>query len=433
MRLHFAFVFGIVLLGGCNLSVPNGLFGCGQAADCPSGYFCWSSDSRCYDSKEPECAPRTCEEIIADFASLGIPIECGALPDGCDGSIECGGCPQGEACGANGQNFICGCEENSCSSFAGGAECGVIPTRCGGGEQAVFCGTCLGSQVCVENRCVCPTGADCGEGCGDRCGPDEVCVAGECCEPTYPCAENECSPPGGFPNGCGGVTQCPECRDGEDCVLSNEVVFECLGDCTCEAQGVECGNATICGSPTLCGTCQDNGFEDGFRCQSGRCVCADQFELNDQVKDATLLCGPGAGSNCMQDFWGVEVQATLHDSQDLDYYELRALDAPTPIIAQVLGGPSDRLLFLTYLCPDGKSGLYECSGWEEEIEGTKYCISEGEPVVIERRCEPGSTGGPEPGVGTVRVIVAANQFDGTCDPYELQVLATYQLELPGGF
>ena len=433
MRLRFTLVFGIVLLGGCNLSVPNGLFGCGQAADCPSGYFCWSSDSRCYDAKEPECAPRTCEEIIADFASLGIPIECGALPDGCDGSIECGSCPQGEACGANGQNFICGCEENSCSSFAGGAECGVIPTRCDGGEQAVFCGTCLGSQVCVENRCVCPTGADCGEGCGGRCGPDEVCVAGECCEPTYPCAENECSPPVGFEDGCGGVTQCPECRDGEDCVLSNEVVFECLGDCTCEAQGVECGNATICGSPTLCGTCQDNGFEDGFRCQSGRCVCADQFELNDQVKDATLLCGPGAGSNCMQDFWGVEVQATLHDSQDLDYYELRALDAPTPIIAQVLGGPSDRLLFLTYLCPDGKSGLYECSGWEEEIEGTKYCISEGEPVVIARRCEPGSTGGPEPGVGTVRVIVAANQFDGTCDPYELQILATYQLELPGGF
>ena len=244
MRLRLTLVFGIVLLGGCNLSIPNGLFGCGQPADCPSGYFCWSSDSRCYDSKEPECAPRSCEEIIADFAALGIPIECGALPDGCEGSIECGGCPEGEACGANGQNFVCGCEENSCANFAGGAECGVIPTRCGGEEQAVFCGACLGSQVCVENRCICPTGADCGEGCGNRCSPEEVCVEGECCEPTYPCAENECSPPGGFPDGCGGVTQCPSCRDGEDCVLSNELVFECLGDCTCEAQGVECGNAT---------------------------------------------------------------------------------------------------------------------------------------------------------------------------------------------
>jgi hypothetical protein len=136
----------------------------------------------------------------------------------------------------------------------------------------------------------------------------------------------------------------------------------------------------------------------------------------------------------MQEFWGVEVQATLHDSQDLDYYELRVLDARTPIIAQTLGALGDRLLFLTYLCPDGKSGLEECSGSDEEIEGTTYCISEGEPIFIERECEADSTGGPESGVGTVRVIVAANRFDGTCDPYELQVLSTYQLELPpGGF
>ncbi len=144
MRLHFGLLLGLVVLGGCNLSIPNGLFGCGQPTDCPTGYFCWGSDSRCYDSKEPECAPRTCAQVIADFASLGIPIECGALPDGCEGSIECGGCPPGEACGANGQNFLCGCEENSCANFGGGAECGVVPTRCGGDEQAVFCGACLG-------------------------------------------------------------------------------------------------------------------------------------------------------------------------------------------------------------------------------------------------------------------------------------------------
>ena len=135
----------------------------------------------------------------------------------------------------------------------------------------------------------------------------------------------------------------------------------------------------------------------------------------------------------MQDVWGVEIEATLHDSQDLDYYELRVLDAPTPIIAHVTAGPGERLLFLTYLCPDGKVGLDDCSGWEQEVEGTKYCISEGEPVVVVRGCEPDSTGDPGSGVGTVRVIVAANEFGDTCDPYNLQVLATYQLELPGGF
>ena len=128
----------------------------------------------------------------------------------------------------------------------------------------------------------------------------------------------------------------------------------------------------------------------------------------------------------------MEVQATLHDSQDLDYYELHVLDAPTAIIAQAPGGLGDRFLYLAYLCSDGKSGLGECSGWEEEIEGTKYCISEGEPIVIQRECSSGPSGGTE-SVGTVRVVVAAQQFGGKCDPYELQVLATYQLGLPGPF
>ena len=433
MGFRFVFVLGLFALGGCNLSIPNGLFGCGQPSDCPSGYFCWNSDSRCYDSKEPECVPKSCEQVISDFASLGITIECGALPDGCDGSIECGGCPEGEACGANDQNFVCGCEENSCANFEGGAECGVIPTRCGGQEQAIFCGACLGDQACVGNRCVCPPGTDCGLGCNDRCTADQVCIEGECCEPAYPCAENECSPPGGLPDGCGGLAVCPSCRGGEDCVLSNDLVFECLGDCTCEAQGVECGNAPICGTPTLCGTCRDNGFEDGFRCDGGRCVCSDLFEKNDHVNDATLLCGAGAGPNCMQDVWGITVQATLHDSSDVDYYELQVLDAPTPIVAQALGANGDRVLYLTYLCPNGDEGVGNCPGWEEEIEGTKFCISQGEAIGIERHCNSGSSGATDSGIGKVLVVVASTQLGSSCDPYELHVLSTYQVEPPDGF
>ena len=269
MRLRLALILGLVALGGCDLAVPNGLFGCGQPTDCPSGYFCWNSDSRCYDAKEPECVPKTCDQVMADFAALGIAIECGSLPDGCDGSIECGGCAEGSVCGANGQNFICGCEENTCASFVGGAECGPVPTRCGGQEQAIFCGNCLGDGVvCVDNKCECPAGVDCAD-CGGRCTGAEVCVDGECCEPTYPCADNECAPAGGLPDGCGGLTQCPPCANGEDCVLSEASVYECVGDCTCEAQGVECGNASICGSPTPCGTCADNGFDAGYHCEAG--------------------------------------------------------------------------------------------------------------------------------------------------------------------
>lgn len=415
MRIRLILMLVLTALCGCDLAVPNGLFGCGQPTDCPSGYFCWSSDSRCYDSKEPECAPRTCDEVISDFASLGIAIECGSLPDGCDGSVECGDCAAGEACGANGQNFLCGCEENTCANYAGGAECGEVLTRCGGDAQPIFCGDCVGDGFdCVDNKCVCPPGENC------------ACADGQ---PTYPCVRNECSPPGGLPDGCGGFTNCPPCANGDDCVLSNDLRYECLGDCTCEAQGVECGNTTICGSPTLCGTCANNGFDGGYHCESGRCVCEDPFEDNDTFDTFALVCGPGTGLSCMQDAWGLDLQATLHGPQDIDYYALQVLDSTTPILAQTYGGKSSRVLKMTYLCPDGFEGLGQCSGREEEVKGIKFCVSETGMVGIERGCEKGATSA----VGTVLVGVQARTFVGDCDGYSLNIYATFASELPVEF
>lgn len=417
----------IALLSGCDVSIPNGLFACGQEADCPSGYFCWSSDSRCYDSKEPQCEPKSCEQVISQFGSLGIAIECGSLPDGCDGSIDCGGCPEGSVCGANGQNFICGCEENSCSNFEEGAECGFVPMRCGGDSQPIYCGDCLNElEACQDNRCVCPAGVNCYQGCPGGCGANEVCVDGECCEPAYPCSDNECSPPGGFPDGCGGVTHCPECMNGEDCVLTGDLEFKCLGDCTCEAQGVECGSAIVCGSPALCGTCQNNGFEPGFHCDNGRCVCEDQYEYNDSLDDVPLICGEALGVNCMQEAWTVDVQATLHGSKDIDYYALRVLDARTPIMAQAFGGLSGRILHMTYLCPDGYEGIEDCTGSSDSIDGIQFCVGEGDLVGLQRKCDESSSSD----VGTVLVGVQSREFQGDCDGYGLKVHATYTSELP---
>ena len=430
MRIRCALILAFLALGGCDLAVPNGLFGCGQPTDCPSGYFCWNNDSRCYDAKEPECAPRTCEQVMADFASLGIAIECGSLPDGCDGSIECGGCAEGSVCGANGQNFICGCEENTCACYNGGAECGDIPTRCGGQAETVFCGDCIGDGfVCSQNECACPPGANCDTGCGDQCLGQEVCVNGQCCEPTYPCAENECAPAGGLADGCGGYTQCPSCADGEDCVLSDELLYQCLGDCTCEAKGIKCGNAAPCGSPILCGTCADNGFAGGYHCEDGLCVCEDRFEVNDAWQSAALVCGEGSALNCMQDAWHIDLQATLHSSQDVDFYELQVLDAPTPIIAQAYGGWSDRILYMAYLCPDKSDGMDKCSGSTDSIDGMKFCKTEGDTIGIERRCDSGAIGG----IGRVLVGVAAKEFRSDCDGYDLNIFATYATEVPVEF
>lgn len=426
MRLRLLLLASLVLLGGCELAIKNGLFACGQPSDCPSGYFCWSSDSRCYDSKEPECEPKTCEEVMAEFSALGIPIECGSLPDGCDGSLECGGCPEGTVCGANGQNFVCGCEENTCSSFGSGAECGVVPTRCEGEEEAIYCGNCLGNdRTCEDNKCVCPAGVECDDLCPGGCAANEVCVDGQCCEPTYPCTKNECSPPGGLPDGCGGVTQCPACSTGEECVFSDELVFKCLGDCTCEAQGIECGSASICGSPTLCGTCEDNGLGQGYRCESGRCVCQDQFEYNDSFDDFALVCGGASGMSCMQEAWSIELQATLHNERDVDYYLLQVLDARTPIVAQAYNGIGRRILSMTYLCPDGFAGMVDCTESTDTVDGIEFCVTDKDFLGIQRRCDDSASSE----VGTVLVGVESKDFGGDCDPYGLKIFATYGLEL----
>jgi hypothetical protein len=127
----------------------------------------------------------------------------------------------------------------------------------------------------------------------------------------------------------------------------------------------------------------------------------------------------------MQEAWSVDLQATLHSAQDVDYYALRVLHASTPIIAQAYDGSSDRTLYLTYLCPDGSEGLYQCSGSKDDIQGIDFCIAQGNSVGIERRCDDNVS----TGVGTVLVGVAAREFQSDCDPYSLKVFATYQYDV----
>jgi hypothetical protein len=413
MLLRTIIVF-VALLGleGCELLLKNGVFACGQPSDCPTGYFCWSSDNRCYDSEEPSCEPKSCEQVVAEFESIGITIECGSLPDGCDGSIDCGDCPEGSVCGANGQNFVCGCEEVTCATArSGGAQCGEVPARCGGPDDTIDCGECAGEKVCSEtNQCVCPPGADCDDG----------------CEQTYPCIVNDCSPPGGLPNGCGSKTECPPCAGDAQCTLTEDLRYECVDDCTCEAKGIECGEPTICGERTPCGTCEGNGFGEGYRCEAGRCVCDDAFEVNDSLATAALLCGPEIGGvNCVQEAWSVEVQASLHAEGDVDFYAIETLDVGTPIIAKAYDAKSKRRLAMTYLCPDGWSGLQGCSGSVETIKGVEFCVTEEDAVAIARWC-PGSSGSS---LGVLLVGVEPIEFRGGCDDYGLRIIATYGQDL----
>jgi hypothetical protein len=131
----------------------------------------------------------------------------------------------------------------------------------------------------------------------------------------------------------------------------------------------------------------------------------------------------------MQDAWGVDLQATLHHSEDIDLYELQVLDSPTPIFAQAFGGLSSRVLSMTYLCPDGFEGLDKCSGSTETFQGIRFCTDEGDTIGIERRCEDGVSAG----IGTVLVAVEAKEFRSDCDGYGLNIFATYGTDVPVEF
>ncbi|MCZ6808085.1 MAG: hypothetical protein O7F08_14105, partial [Deltaproteobacteria bacterium] len=172
-------------------------------------------------------------------------------------------------------------------------------------------------------------------------------------------------------------------------------------------------------------SCQDDGFENGLRCSSGRCVCDDPFEYNDTFENFALICGGSTGLNCMQEAWGIELQATLHQETDIDYYALEVLDADTVLIADLFEGGGRYTVHMTYFCPNGELGIKNCSGSSDDLEGITFCVADvrepGDFVGLARFCEPSSASE----IGTVLVGVRAKVFPGGCDPYGLRILATY--------
>lgn len=118
----------------------------------------------------------TCEEQGA---------ECGVVPDGRGGDVDCGDCEPPLICGGGGQPNICGhpdhCEPTSCSEE--GVTCGELQDGCGG---TLTCGDpCCEPTSCEAEGVTCGETSDgCGGflACGDSCvtlnRPDPVVLRG---------------------------------------------------------------------------------------------------------------------------------------------------------------------------------------------------------------------------------------------------------------
>jgi hypothetical protein len=89
----------------------------------------------------PEPLPEACRPVSCEARGA----QCGTLSDGCGGTLNCGGCGDGQRCGLH-QPHVCGteaCTPRTCAAV--GATCGSVEDGCGG---TLRCGTCGGGTTC---------------------------------------------------------------------------------------------------------------------------------------------------------------------------------------------------------------------------------------------------------------------------------------------
>ena len=107
-------------------TIPDG---CGGSLNCGS---CTSPDI-CGGTTPNVCGPAPCTPTTC--AAQGK--NCGSMSDGCTGTLNCGTCSTPNSCGGGGTPNVCGCTPTTCA--AQGKNCGTIADGCGG---SLSCGTC---------------------------------------------------------------------------------------------------------------------------------------------------------------------------------------------------------------------------------------------------------------------------------------------------
>lgn len=138
---------------GCGGTVTCGT--CAGTDTCGGGGMAF----KCGSGGGGPCTPLTC---------LSLGSNCGSSGDGCGGTLNCGTCAAGMACGAGGVAGVCGsttCTPRTCAQA--GANCGFVGDGCGGiinynatTGVGAGCGTCTGGMVCggagMPNNCGTP-------------------------------------------------------------------------------------------------------------------------------------------------------------------------------------------------------------------------------------------------------------------------------------
>ena len=118
-----------------------------------------------------------------------------------------------------------------------------------------------------------------------------------------------------------------------------------------------------------------------------------------------------------------EVEGTLDDSRDVDFYTVEVpQDRNRAIRVDVSGLQSTRQILLTYVCPDGSEQIKDCSGSSSSVGNDKYCIEDGSNTL--RLVQECSGSGSK---ATVIVGIGAKdgEFKAPCDTYSLAISSYY--------
>ncbi len=111
--------------------------------DCGNGVA--DEGETCTICMEDVCeAGQTCvnDECFSCEAAVCTEGQCGAIDDGCGGTVECGECSGGLNC----VESVCGCEPRECPL----GWCGEVDDRCGG---TIDCGGCGEGGICISQIC----------------------------------------------------------------------------------------------------------------------------------------------------------------------------------------------------------------------------------------------------------------------------------------